>query len=76
MEAKKLAGGDELSLNGKRWRAGVMRKAPASYAEKRSVIMNRVFELKNIVHSYRTREKTITKINDRFIILLSQVKTF
>ncbi|EMH4033154.1 TPA: hypothetical protein QIF01_004332 [Serratia marcescens] len=50
LEAKKLASGDELSLNGKRWRAGtdgVIRKAPASYAEKRSAIMSRVFALKN-----------------------------
>ncbi|WP_347813430.1 replication endonuclease [Serratia marcescens] len=49
LEAKKLAGGDELSLNGKRWRAGAdgtIREAPASYAEKRSAIMSRVFELK------------------------------
>lgn len=50
LEADKLAGGDELSLNGKRWRAGsdgVIRKAPTSYAEKRSAIMSRVFALKN-----------------------------
>ncbi|HBL7108451.1 TPA: hypothetical protein LSV79_001120 [Serratia marcescens] len=49
LEAKKLAGGDELSLNGKRWRAsadGTIREAPASYAEKRSAIMNRVYNLK------------------------------
>ncbi|MBH2654870.1 hypothetical protein I5P77_15590 [Serratia ureilytica] len=49
LEAKKLAAGDELSLNGKRWRAGadgVIREAPKSYAEKRSAIMSRVFELK------------------------------
>ncbi|MBH3164532.1 hypothetical protein I5N01_05250 [Serratia marcescens] len=53
LEAKKLAGGDELSLNGKRWRAGadgVIREAPASYAEKRSAIMSRFFALKN--HRY------------------------
>ncbi|NDY32703.1 hypothetical protein G3M92_05390 [Serratia marcescens] len=50
LEAKKLACGDELSLNGKRWRAGtdgVIREAPKSYAEKRSAIMSRVFALKN-----------------------------
>ncbi|WP_268921774.1 MULTISPECIES: hypothetical protein [Serratia] len=38
-----------MSLNGKRWRAGAdgtIREAPASYAEKRSAIMSRVFELK------------------------------
>ncbi|HEP0386731.1 TPA: hypothetical protein QIT20_000141 [Serratia marcescens] len=50
LEAKKLAAGDELSLNGKRWRAGAdgtIREAPASYAEKRSAIMSRVFALRN-----------------------------
>ncbi|MBS7518626.1 hypothetical protein KIF75_02880 [Serratia ureilytica] len=50
LEAKKLAGGDELSLNGKRWRAGadgVIREAPKSYAEKRSAIMSRVYAIKN-----------------------------
>ncbi|MBH2886605.1 hypothetical protein I5L43_05555 [Serratia marcescens] len=50
LEAEKLAGGDELSLNGKRWRAGadgVIREAPKSYAEKRSAIMSRVFALKD-----------------------------
>ncbi|HEJ9136404.1 TPA: hypothetical protein SML71_000705 [Serratia marcescens] len=62
LEAEKLAGGDELSLNGKRWRAGtdgVIRKAPASYAEKCSAIMSRVFKLKKHQTQFRAR-----KIND------------
>ncbi|AVN33276.1 hypothetical protein AM470_07840 [Serratia marcescens] len=48
LEAKKLAGGGELYLNGKRWRAGAdgtIHEAPVSYAEKRSAIMSRVFIL-------------------------------
>jgi len=50
LEAEKLAGGDELSLNGQRWRAladGSIHPAPASYEQKRSAIMSRVFALKN-----------------------------
>ncbi|HAT3712327.1 TPA: hypothetical protein I8583_001174 [Serratia marcescens] len=50
LEAKKLAGGDELSLNGKRWRAhpdGSIHLAPLSYEQKRSALMSRIFLLKS-----------------------------
>uniref|UniRef100_UPI0039C29514 replication endonuclease n=1 Tax=Serratia marcescens TaxID=615 RepID=UPI0039C29514 len=51
LEAEKLAGGDELSLNGQRWRAradGSVHPAPASYEQKRSAIMSRLFSLKKL----------------------------
>ncbi|HBK4607487.1 TPA: hypothetical protein LLS51_004441 [Serratia marcescens] len=54
LEAKKLAGGDELSLNGKRWRAGadgVIRATPTSHAEKRSFIMSRMYAIKSRRHN-------------------------
>ncbi|WP_413480968.1 hypothetical protein [Serratia proteamaculans] len=50
LEAEKLAGGEELSLNGQRWRAladGSIQPAPVSYEQKRSAIMSRVFSLTN-----------------------------
>ncbi|HEJ1089774.1 TPA: hypothetical protein SLP28_002764 [Serratia marcescens] len=50
LEAEKLAGGDELSLNGQRWRAradGSVHPAPVSYEQKRSAIMSRAFALRN-----------------------------
>ncbi|MDI6973389.1 hypothetical protein QMZ62_05210 [Serratia sp. PF2-63] len=51
LEDEKLAGGDELSLNGQRWRAradGSVHPAPASYEQKRSAIMSRLFSLKKL----------------------------
>ncbi|WP_440498684.1 hypothetical protein [Serratia sarumanii] len=48
LEAKKLAGGDGLSLNGKRWRAGAdgtIQGASTNYAEKCSKLMARIYDL-------------------------------
>ncbi|TXE32369.1 hypothetical protein FOT62_16570 [Serratia marcescens] len=48
LEVKKLAAGDDLSLNGKRWRAGAdgtIQGASTTYAEKCSKLMARIYDL-------------------------------
>lgn len=53
IEIRKLSEGKELMLAGKRWHVaadGALRELPASYAEKCSTIMGRVFALKKDSH--------------------------